>query len=256
MAIKIMEYDPLKVSKIRHLLEEMAAKGQARQYEVFVDNLKVVARTEDVSEFDSFDYYMDEDTEKLRILLYNSASSPRNDQYCFLLKSKMKSGQSLSGLGDLEGIVEKELAARENIETKKKLEEAEQYIGQLEEQLDEARRHVTDTKYKLGKLDLVELGGVLLENLASKNNSLLGKIGLGNIEIPESLPASVPDETEVSFHRQTDPPLSESHRRYLPLLEQLDESFEEQELQTVMQIIRKFIEQPAQVQFVAQQLNV
>lgn len=256
MAIKIMEYDPLKVSKIRHLLEEMASKGQARQYEVFVDNLKVVARTEDVSEFDSFDYYMDEDTEKLRILLYNSASSPRNDQYCFLLKSKMQSGQSLSGLGDLEGIVEKELAARENIETKKKLEEAEQYIGQLEEQLDDARKQATDTKYKLGKLDLVELGGVLLENLAARNNGLLGKIGLGNIEMPGDLPPSVGDETEVSFHRRADPSLNESHRRYLPLLEQLDESFEEQELQTVMQIIRRFIEQPDQVQFVAQQLNV
>ena len=149
----------------------------------------------------------------------------------------------------------KELAARENIHTKKKLEEAEQYISQLEEELDEARRQATDNKYKLGKLDLVELGGVLLENLAARNSGLMGKIGLGGIDMPGGLPPSATDETEVSFHRQSDPPLSEPYKLYLPLLKQLDESFEQQELQKVMQIIGRLIEQPEQVEIIAQQLN-
>ena len=62
-------YDQLKIDKLKHFLEEMASKGHPRPYEIFVDNLKVIPKTDDPKEFDNHEYYMNEDTEKIRILI-------------------------------------------------------------------------------------------------------------------------------------------------------------------------------------------
>jgi hypothetical protein len=35
------KYDQLKIDKLKHFLQEMAAKGQPRPFEIFVDNLKM-----------------------------------------------------------------------------------------------------------------------------------------------------------------------------------------------------------------------
>jgi len=65
-------YDQLKIDKLKYFLEEMASKGHARPFEIFVDSLKVIPKTDDPKEFDNYEYYMNEDTEKVRILIYNS----------------------------------------------------------------------------------------------------------------------------------------------------------------------------------------
>src|SRR5687767_8035785 len=136
------KYDPLKIDKLKHFLQEMSVKGTARPYEIFVDNLKVVPKTEDPKDFDNYEYYMNEDTEKIRILIYNSAASPRNDQYCYYLQ-KHKSENSLNGLGEIETIIQEKLSARDREheltklkeeleEAKKQLEESEEYAESLE----------------------------------------------------------------------------------------------------------------------------
>src|SRR5262245_44298334 len=131
------KYDQLKIDKLKYFLQEMAAKGSPKPYEIFVDNLKVVPKTEDPKDFDTYEYYMNEDTEKVLILIYNSALSPRNDQYCYNLQ-KAKLENPLSGLGEIENIIQEKLSARDREhelnrlkdeleETKKQLEESEEY---------------------------------------------------------------------------------------------------------------------------------
>ena len=85
MAVTNDQYDQLKIDKLRHFLEDMAMKGHARSYEIFVDSLKVVPKTDDPKQFENYEYYMNENTEKVRILIYTSNLSPRNDQYCFMV---------------------------------------------------------------------------------------------------------------------------------------------------------------------------
>ena len=97
MPVNNENFDQLKIDKLKHFLEDMAAKGQARPYEIFVDALKVVPKTEDPKDFDSYEYYMNEDTEKIRILIYNSNLSPRNDQYSFFVQ-KNKHDKGMNGL--------------------------------------------------------------------------------------------------------------------------------------------------------------
>jgi hypothetical protein len=258
-------YDQLKIDKLKHFLTEMAAKGQPRPFEIFVDNLKVVTKTEDPKEFDNYEYYMNEDTEKIRILIYNSVASPRNDQYCFYVQQK-KPEKSPNGLGDLDGIIQEKLSARDREhelqqlrqqleETKKQLEEAEDYAENLEEQLEKAR----SGKYKLGNLDLVEFGGLLLEKMAVRNADKLEKIGLAGLITPTN-PAEAAGgvETNASFQKKedSDPSVSQELSQYLPLLQQLDMAFEKPQLKTVMEIIGKFSEDPSQLKIVAELLNI
>ena len=54
------------------------------------------------------------------------------------------------------------------------MEESEEYADKLEQQLEEAKSN----KYKLGKLDLVDFGTVVLGRLAERNADLLSKVGL------------------------------------------------------------------------------
>src|SRR5690349_12428861 len=146
-------YDQLKIDKLKHFLETQFEKGHPKPFEIFVDNLKVVSKTDDPKEFDSYEFYMNEDTEKVRILIYNSNLSPRNDQYCFMVQKTMGGSKSLNGLGEIEGIIQEKLAARdreyemnrlrEELEsTKQELEETEDYAEKLEEEI----KHLKENK--------------------------------------------------------------------------------------------------------------
>src|SRR6266542_2129577 len=106
-------YDQLKIDKLKHFLEAQAEKGVAKPFEIFVDNLKVVSRTEDPKDFDSYEFYMNDDTEKVRIVIYTYGNSPRNDQYCFQVQKSLNNTKSLNGLGEIENIVQEKLAARD-----------------------------------------------------------------------------------------------------------------------------------------------
>ncbi len=148
MPITTEKYDQLKIDKLKHLLTELAAKGQARPFDIFVDGLKVVPKTEDVKEFENYEYYINEDSEKIRILIYYSLTSPRNDQYVYYIQ-RGRIEKPLSGLGELDGIIQEKLEARDREhearqikqeleETKKQLEEAEQYAALREEPSEQA----------------------------------------------------------------------------------------------------------------------
>lgn len=259
-------YDQLKIDKLKHYLEEMAAKGHPRPFEVFVDNLKVVPKTDDPKDFDSYEYYMNEDTEKVRILIYNSHLTPRNDQYCFYVQKGKSGGKSLNGLGEIENIVQEKLEARDKEyelaqlkkdleETKLQLQESEEYADDLEKQLEESKSN----KYKLGRLDLVELGGVVLENLALKNSPALDKFGLGGLigngrKIEETPQA----DTEATFQKKGEgsSSLKPEHLQYIPVLQQLDQAFDAQNLEIVMQILGRLSEEPSHLNTVAELLNI
>ena len=258
------KYDQLKIDKLKHFLEDMASKGQAKPYEIFVDNLKVVPKTEDPKDFDSYEFYMNEDTEKIRILIYNSNLSPRNDQYGFYVQQN-KQEKSANGLGDLDGIIQEKLNARDKEyelnrlkveleEAKQQLEEAEEYSDKLEQQLEDAKSN----KYKLGKLDLVDLGTLVLGRLAEKNADLLSKVGLEGLSSNQKqIPGTELTETEASFQKKTDNQnLSPEQLQYISVLQQLDQAFDKPSLEVVMLILGKFSEEPETLKSVAELLNI
>lgn len=267
MPVSNEKYDQLKIDKLKHFLEEMAQKGHARPFEIFVDNLKVIPRTEDPKEFDNYEYYMNEDTEKIRILIYNSPATPRNDQYCFYVQKNKMGNQSLNGLGEIESIVQEKLLARDKEyelnrlkeeleEARQQLEEAEEYNEKLEQQLAEA----SSNKYKLGKLDLVGLGTLVLDKFAEKHSDALSKVGL--LGLGNTPPSNATEETQASFQKKGEDSINNSnslkpeHLQYIPVLQNLDQAFAKQDLKTVMAILQKFSEEPGQLKTVAELLNI
>jgi hypothetical protein len=265
MPITHDNYDQLKIDKLKHYLEDMTVKGHAKPYEIFVDNLKVVPKTEDPKDFDNYEYYMNDDTEKIRIQIYNSNLSPRNDQYCFYVKQH-KPGKGLDGLGDIENIIQEKLSARDKeheakrmqeelAETKQKLEDAEEYIEELEDKLEQS----TSDKHKLKNIDLVELGSAVLGKLAEKNADVLSGIGLTGFGNKETKQLEQPQpQGEATFQKKSaEPnPLNEEQLQYIATLQQLQARFDEQQMVAVIGILNQLMEDPSHVNTVAELLNI
>jgi hypothetical protein len=280
MSVTIENYDQLKIDKIKLHLQSQAEKGNPRFYEIFVDNLKAVQKTNDVAEFDSYEDYMTEDTEKIRILIYSSSStSPRNDQYTYRMKKVAEvknetSSSSLNGL-EIEARIEEKLQGhrerweheqlrKELDQTKKQLEEAESYSEKLEAELVQFR----SKKLILGNVNLGELASVVVEGFVRRNPQILAKIpgaeGLaGVIEQDNKDKANATQnpapDTTASFKKaqeETAEVLTEEEKGYLQFMKGIAENFDQQEITILTQIIIKLEEDPAQLKPVAELLNI
>jgi hypothetical protein len=280
MSVTIENYDQLKIDKIKLHLQSQAEKGNPRYYEIFVDNLKAVQKTNDVGEFDSYEDYMTEDTEKIRILIYSSSStSPRNDQYTYRMK-KVAEGKnealppSLSGL-EIEARMEEKLQGhrerweheqlrKELEQTKKQLEEAESYSDKLEAELLQFR----SKKMHFGNVNLGELASVVVEGFVRRNPQILAKIpgaeGLaGVIEQDNKDKANAAQnpsvESTASFKKAEDEMaevLTEEEKGYLQFMKGIAENFDQQEITILTQIIIKLEEDTTQLKPVAELLNI
>lgn len=263
-------YDQLKIDKLKHFLEAQAEKGQAKPFEIFVDNLKVVARTEDPKDFDSYEFYMNEDTEKVRILIYNSNLSPRNDQYCFMVQ-RNRVEKPLNGLGEIEDIIQEKLSARDRehemnrlrqeLEAAKlELEETEAYAEELEKQI----QYMKENKFKLGNINIGELASVALEGMVRRNPQILTKLPGGealagiieqdNQEKALSSTASAP-ESQASFKKETTPEVAEEDKRDLDYLRKLRLNFNQEQAQGFNTVLGVMVENPPIIASLLQFIN-
>lgn len=261
MPVITEHYDQLKIDKLKHYLEMQAQKGQAVPFEMFVDNLKVVPRTEDPKEFENYEFYMNEDTEKVRILIYGYGQSPRNDQYCFMVqKNKIEKG--LNGLGEIENIVQEKLAARdrehemnrlrEELEAaKQELEEAEEYADTLEKEI----QNLKENKFKLKNIDFGELASFALEGMVRRNPQFLTKLPGGealagvimqdNEEKKRQLAQPPPPETEVRFEKESEPQITEEEKRHLVYLRKLEQTFNREQAEMFNAVLSAMVEEPS-----------
>jgi len=263
-------YDQLKIDKLKHFLETQAERGIAKPFEIFVDNLKVVPKTEDPKEFDSYEFYMNEDTEKVRILIYNSNLSPRNDQYCFYVQ-KTAGSKPLNGLGDIENIVQEKLAARdreyemnrlrEELETtKQELEETEEYAEKLEKEIQSFK----ENKFKLGNINIGELASVAMEGMIRRNPQFLTKLPGGealagiivqdNQEMEKRLLQPKADQTtEATFQKKevSEPEFSEMEVRQLHFLQQLQSSFDGKQVEIFNIVLGRLSAEPTKLEEIA-----
>lgn len=273
MAVTKENFDQFKVDRLKNYLEDMAEKGQPCLYEIFVDSLKVVRKTDDCSDFDNYERYMHEDTEKVRIVIY-SGQSNRNEQYIFYVQNKPK--QEANGLGEIDTIVQKELAARDREhamdalrkeleETKKQLAEAEEYHQVLEQQLEAERSNQNKRKLHIGEMLSLALEGMARRNpqwiskVPVVGETLAGIISADNEYQQQQLQAPAPDaETTASFSKKGMPPTTGSTEQlpYIQLLQQLETVFNEEQLALLWQVLTQFMEEPSKLATVAGLLNI
>ena len=285
MSVTTEGYDQLKIDKLKLYLQTQAEKGNARYYEIFVDNLKAVHKTNDVAEFDSYEDYMNEDTEKIRILIYSTnISSPRNDQYTYKLKKEeakqIQVANSLSGV-EIENRIEEKLQShrekweyeqlkKELEQTKEQLKESEEYTEKLEAELVIFR----NKKLHLGNVNLGELASVVVEGFVRRNPQMLAKLPGGealagiitedNNEKANTTNATTEETkgTQVSFKMKGESDvqdaivLSDEEKGYLNFMRGIAESFDQEEIIILTKVITKLEEDTTKLKPVAELLDI
>lgn len=265
MGIQKEKYDPDKLERLKRYLEKQAEKeGQARFYEIYVDGLKAVLRTNDPKEFDTYEEYVSEDTQKIKVNIYSaSSSSPRHDQFIYIL-----AGNDLSSLNgpEIESRFGSQIEDRVTIErqrweadqtkheltlTNQKLKEAEEYIDMLESQLDEFK----SKKFHLGKVDLGELASLAVEGFVRRNTSILSALPTGNeLSGTEQQAKQTGQDAKASFNKK---PSQEQvkDQTYIAFLKELEERFDQNEMEQVMRILEQLSSDPSQIHPVAELLG-
>lgn len=283
------KYDQLKIERLKETLQKQAEAGRAPYFEIYVDGLKAVPKTNDLSQFDHHENFIMEDSEKIRILVYTSnPASPRNDQFTYLFK-KSETSQVVPVLNgiDIEKTIDEKLKQqREKWEsdqlkaelekTKKQLKESEDYADKLEAELSALR----EKKSHVGNVNLGELASVALEGFVRRNTDLIAKIPgaeslAGIIEADTKQKFSLPQktenaqpETEITFTKKTNAVtanetedkglvrLTEEEKNYIAFMRSVAECFDEQEIILLTQIIQKMEEDPARLTTVAELLDI
>lgn len=272
----IEDYTPQKIEIVKRMLDKQAEKGSPMAFEVFVDNFKVVMKTTDLSEFDSYEDLITGDTKYLRINVYNSpAETVGHTKYVFELRADKSEPSVSKGLGEVdvntkikESLAierdrwDKEQLNKELDRTKLLLQEAEEYIDELQTQVE--RSKVKSNHW--GKLDLGLLAGVALEGVMRKNPQWLTKVpgleGLAGVieqEAKEEVKTISPvEEAEVSFKKKSDAPaaLTEDEQSYLSFGRQVAEHFDDTEIAILIKIIGELGKDTSQLKPVAGLLNI
>lgn len=274
MARSKTKYDPLKIDKLKHLISSSHQKGTPRDYEIFVDEMRVVDRTSDPEEFDSYQDYIDDDTRYIRFILYYTQSSPRNEQFIYELQSARSFGTNseLSGVDIDNKIGERLFAERQKWETEQKqkeqqkeiedlttkLKDAEEYITTLENNVEDLKTNGTKVRAGWG-----EIASVALEGIIRRNPQLLsaipgGEAVAGILAGTEQSPKSVETEpqAEVSFQSvptapQNNPVDSDSAF----IIQMMKESFEPTQIAKVWEILRELAESPDSIETVLELLQ-
>jgi len=194
----------------------------------------------------------------------------RNDQYCYSLQAG-KSGRELNGLGEIESIVQKNWppvtgnmswpTQKELEETKKQLSEAEEYADGLFQRLETERPTSSNSEISIS-LNLLRLrwknsqkNPQLLHKLPG-GETLAGIIEQDTIEKQQSL-SRPQEETQASFQKKTAPgsELKPEHLQYIPVLQQLEQAFNAEQLELLSKILNSF-RKPANLTPVAELLNI
>ncbi len=274
MAKIIEAYNPQKIEIIKRMLEKQSSKGSPLAYEIFVDNFKVVMKTTDMLEFDSYEDVMTNETKFIRINVYNSPSETiSHTKYVFEVEEKKPEvNRSLGEVTDINTKIKESIAVererwdrdqliKELDRTKLELQEAEEYIDELSGQLEKAKLKPNH----FGKLDLGSLAGSAIEGVMRRNPQWLTKVpgleGLAGVIVDENTNGkridSTTEETEVTLSKKTDAPsLTDEEKSYLEFGKQVAENFEDEEITLLAKIINQLGKDTSQLKTVAELLNV
>lgn len=184
MALAKEMYSANRVNLIYQLLKNEADNGTPKEYDVKVDELKVVSRTNDPERFYSHEEFVLPETRNITINIYDSKSH-RCTRYILLLREEEPSKQELSG-------IEKSINTKMLQERKKwEYDQLKKEYDDLKEQLDESEEYADALKTKIDQLEaeksnksnkitdtIIGLAGVLLAN---KPNALSGIPLIGDL---------------------------------------------------------------------------
>ena len=263
----VQPYTTEKLLKVKRLLEKAKEKNTPRYFEIMVDGFKVVQRTNDLSDFDSHEEFVDDDTREVVVLLYSeSPTSPRNTKHIFRLKEIKTEPpviapiqQGLSGV-ELQAKID-EVVERKDMQnqikdlqkqledSQKKIAEADEYIDQLEDKVQTLEKEVEEVKSKTGErwMKLAENPPMWVQQL------VVGKITGNALTGTENKEA----EGEVTFKKKSsDSGITETQMRHIKVVQAMEQELNEEQLHTLMQINDTLITDKEKIPEVADLLDL
>lgn len=269
----INNYDPVKVDTVKLILKRAADSGNPRSYEISIDNIPIVERTNDVSEFDSYEDFLYDGTKELKITIYTkSMLSPKPfRRFIFLLtkeEEKKPEPQSLNGigLGEIEARINEKVSEKVSIAkerwdceqvkrdleaVKTKLSEAENYIETLETMLEDTKSNLQRAE-DMGDLKSI-IKDIAVPHLIPKNQPN-GNLSGSENEMPSG---KAKPEEEASFSKAGESKeLSEVEKRYMSNGKFIEEKFTPGEMKTVVSIMGALAADKSNINKVASLLDI
>lgn len=275
------KYNPARIQLLHQVLVSSSQQGHPREYDIKVDELKVVQRTSDPEQFFRHEEFLLPDTQTVTITFYEGTSN-RNSRHVFMLQEPDSEKESKGGLAGVEQLVEEkinrerqqwklEMLLKENEALKQQLAECEEYSEDLQEKMDRYKEEFEAFRKK--RIDLSEMNigkafGFATEYLTKNHPRLTEKIPLlsslsgfltgdesaaNPLGDAENRPESIP-ETEASFTKkaQETSPLEydQNTKNKLEFFKQMEDAFDTQQLQKVVHLIQKLAAKPDQIDVV------
>lgn len=248
-------YSEERVHLIYKKLVDLAQNHEPIYYEIFVDGQKVVYKTNDPDEFDSFHDYIIDSTKEITIKLYSSTfDSPRNTKHIY------QRSTSLDGVHphDMNSLISEKIRIErdrwEAGKTKEDLNKAIEHIKELKKDIENLNLEIKDKQEEITTLQdgLLRINdetsgssltkyapffSVALEGIIKRNPKLLNTIpgleGLTGMTGSSSNDSAIEEtHSEVSFKEQSEP----------DFIEQLKLEFSDHEIELILKIIDTFSE--------------
>lgn len=258
--VKHDTYEPAKLDVLLHIIKNANDGGQKQEYEIELDNFKVVPRTSDPERFNTFSDFITPNTKIVTIRMFRGAARTA-DVFHFHIKGVPQTLQSLNGMPEnttqdewekkqKEKIMREiryEQLEKENAEMTGELEEKEKIIGELQTKLKEAIEGKL-TRYK--DIGTALLEGVIASPFIKKNFPVINELSgtPANAEVKQESP-----EESASFKRKGESKeeiaevLSEEEQGYLQLIRDLEARLTEPQLDNVMYLLGQLVKNPAAI---------
>ncbi|MEK6614953.1 MAG: hypothetical protein AABZ32_02405 [Bacteroidota bacterium] len=264
-------YSHEKIGLLKQMLVNSTEAGKPSDYEIRVDDMKVVPRTNDIDQFDNHEEFITDETRKVVVLVYDG-NSRRNVRYNYKLqeeKQPLPQQNGLSGV-EVEKIIseklqqekkqwQQELLEKENKELKKKLSEADEHIDKLSSGIENLKSH-----RKAGDIQWAELIGAAGESILRRNTHLIAKVpGMGalagvieqdnknqqQVESPKpqgeaSFKMKKSEQDTEQEEQKEDSELSEEDKDRIDVLKQLEQGFNKEQMNHLITLINVLVHNP------------
>lgn len=255
------------LNRFERLLNQDAGGGRPTQYEVRVDGLPVIRRTDNPARFSGVLDDIDlNGTKTVEVRLYQG-DSQHNHRHLILLERNSaprpapeSQSQSLAGLEErFEARLRERLAElehkrlQEDYDTlKADLEELQSYADKQDAELAEYR----SKRLVMGQIDLVEVGGALLEGFLRRNPHVLsgipgGEALAGALLAPPPAPAQAQPQTQeagATATRKAAPQVSEAEMEFIQVLRRMEGHLDEQQFLQALSILNALTRNPSRIE--------
>lgn len=270
--VHYLTYSPGELTRQKNLLEDRYENGQTRDYRIHVDGIEVVPRTDDPTEFDRYERYVNENTKSITLTLYHN-SSRNGDKLIYRTGNDPQADAGLGGV-EVQQLIQKAIAdERQQVEMqnlKSENEDLRDQVKQLEEvnaDYEELLEEYKSRKHHIGNIDLGKLFSATLDGMLKRNPKLATKVPVIGAALagayeptPDDVPATneadnVADEN-VTVEAQAQPSeMTPQEEEAVQFLMQLKGYFTEADQPRVLTILSLLADKPENIPAVLELLQ-